>query len=64
MNMLLKIIWGCRYLIKYAPETDKKLIYLSQQYLSTQYLDENGRFGYIDKQRWDSFYNFGYMRIS
>lgn len=47
-------------LIKNAPETDKELIYLSQEFLSTQYLDEQGRFGYIDQKRWDSFYSWLY----
>lgn len=47
-------------LIKNAPETDKELIYMSQEYLSTQYLDENGKFGYIDKERWDNFYTWLY----
>ncbi|MSN97004.1 ABC transporter substrate-binding protein [Campylobacter sp. FMV-PI01] len=46
--------------IKNAPETDKNLIYLSQEFISTQYLDENGKFGYIDKKRWDDFYNWLY----
>lgn len=47
-------------LIKYAPETDENLIRESQKYLSKYYLSENGKFGYIDIDRWNRFYAFLY----
>ncbi len=45
-------------LLKAAPELDPKLVYASQNYLSKQYLDENGEWGRIDPTRWNRFYSW------
>ncbi len=34
------------------------LVYASQEYLSTQYIDDAASWGYIDPERWDSFYTW------
>lgn len=43
-------------LIKNAPETDKDIIYASQEHLSTQYFSE--KWGYIDEERWNAFFDW------
>lgn len=45
-------------LCKQVPELDHKLVELSQEYLSSQYLDTDGNFGKIDKDRWNRFYKW------
>lgn len=41
-----------------VPELDKELVTKSQSYLSTQYKAEVSQWGYIDKDRWNAFYNW------
>ena len=41
-----------------APELDKNLVLASQEYLKDQYKAEVDRWGYIDPQRWNAFYNW------
>lgn len=41
-----------------APELDKDLVLASQEYLKDQYKAEVDRWGYIDPQRWNDFYNW------
>lgn len=47
-------------LIKYAPELEnkKEFIINSQKYLSTQYASDKEKWGYIDANRWNGFYNW------
>ncbi|MCM1272812.1 MAG: ABC transporter substrate-binding protein [Clostridium sp.] len=45
-------------LLEYAPELDADMVKASQQYLSKQYVAEAKYWGIIDKDRWDSFYNW------
>lgn len=45
-------------LLKYAPEIDSKLANASQEYLSTCYIDKDIPWGYIDSERWKSFYRW------
>ena len=45
-------------LVKEVPETDSKLAQASQKWISKQYKAEESRWGYIDPQRWNSFYNW------
>lgn len=45
-------------LLKAAPELDKTLVMESQKWLADQYKAEVQQWGYIDKERWDSFYNW------
>lgn len=41
-----------------APELDKELVVASQQYLADQYQSDAPYWGYIDTERWNSFYNW------
>lgn len=41
-----------------APELDEELVLASQEYLKDQYLAEVDRWGYIDPNRWNAFYNW------
>lgn len=43
-------------LLKAAPELDKELVMASQQYLAGKYQDDADIWGYIDPDRWNSFY--------
>ncbi len=47
-------------LIKHAPELkdSKEFVYLSQQYLSSQYASSPQLWGKIDQNRWQNFYNW------
>ena len=45
-------------LLKNAPELDEALVKASQQYLSKEYKSEVTRWGYIDPERWNAFYNW------
>lgn len=49
-------------LIKYAPELEdsKAFVYLSQEYLSKNYASDASKWGLIDKNRWQRFYNWLY----
>ena len=47
-------------LLKYAPELDSELVKASQEYLSKQYKSDVERWGYIDPERWNSFYTWVY----
>lgn len=47
-------------LLKHAPETNKELVYASQEYLSPYYLDETGDWGRFDYGRWDRFFTWVY----
>ena len=41
-----------------APELDPELVKASQEYLADQYKAEVEQWGYIDPQRWNSFYQW------
>lgn len=41
-----------------APELDKEMVQASQEYISGQYKAEEDRWGYIDPERWNAFYNW------
>lgn len=45
-------------LLQAAPELDEKLVKKSQSYLSHEYKAEVEKWGYIDPQRWNAFYNW------
>jgi len=45
-------------LCKAAPELSPELVIASQKWISTQYKAEVARWGYIDQDRWNSFYNW------
>lgn len=45
-------------LIKHAPEVNKELAKASQQYMSGQYLAEDGSWGRFDYVRWDRFFTW------
>lgn len=45
-------------LVKQVPELDHDLVVLSQKYLASEYLDDNGEFGTIDATRWNNFYKW------
>lgn len=41
-----------------APEFDQELVKASQEYLKDQYIADADRWGYIDPDRWNLFYNW------
>ena len=41
-----------------APELDQELVKASQEYLKDQYIADADRWGYIDPDRWNLFYNW------
>lgn len=43
-----------------ALQGSKDLVYKSQEWISEEYLDENGKWGTIDDNRWNSFYTWLY----
>lgn len=43
-----------------ALEGSKDLVYASQEWISKEYLDENGKWGSIDANRWNVFYKWLY----
>ncbi len=45
-------------LLKNAPELDRELVIASQKYLSKEYKADVERWGYMDPQRWNAFYNW------
>ena len=45
-------------LCKAAPELDKELVLASQKWLQDKYKAEVEQWGYIDRKRWDAFYNW------
>ncbi|MBS4749616.1 ABC transporter substrate-binding protein [Carnobacteriaceae bacterium zg-ZUI78] len=45
-------------LLKAAPELDEKLVKESQKFLSTKYIDNGHKWGYIDSKRWNAFYQW------
>ena len=45
-------------LCKTNPELDEELVKASQKYLSEQYQAEAEKWGYIDAERWNNFYNW------
>ena len=45
-------------LLKNAPELDRELVLASQAYLSKEYLSDAERWGYMDPERWNKFYNW------
>lgn len=45
-------------LLKAAPELDEKLVRASQEYLSTQYIDDAASWGVIDSKRWNAYYSW------
>lgn len=45
-------------LLKAAPELDEKLVKASQEYLSTQYIDDAESWGRIEPDRWNGYYNW------
>lgn len=49
---------AAQILCEYAPEIDLKLAKASQAYLADQYKAEAPRWGVIDKERWEAFYQW------
>ncbi|HBI62133.1 MAG TPA: nitrate ABC transporter substrate-binding protein, partial [Lachnospiraceae bacterium] len=45
-------------LLKAVPELDVELVQKSQEYVSRQYLAEADRWGTIDGERWNAYYNW------
>lgn len=45
-------------LIEANPELDRELVVESQKWLVDQYKAEESRWGYIDSERWDGFFNW------
>lgn len=45
-------------LLKAVPELDEELVQASQEWISKQYKAEVERWGYIDPNRWDAFYDW------
>lgn len=45
-------------LCKIVPELDKDMVKASQDYLSKQYITDEGSFGEINPERWNRFYNW------
>ena len=45
-----------------VPELDEKLVLESQKWLADQYKAEVKQWGYIDQKRWDSFYNWLFVK--
>ena len=43
-----------------ALKGSKDLVYASQEWISNEYLDENGKWGRIDANRWNTFYKWLY----
>ncbi len=41
-----------------APELDQEMVVKSQEYMAGQYKAEASRWGYIDPERWNAFYNW------
>lgn len=50
-------------LMKHAPELKEQedFILASQAWVSEQYAETPGKWGYIDEERWDTFYNWLYV---
>ncbi|HHT78897.1 MAG TPA: ABC transporter substrate-binding protein [Actinobacteria bacterium] len=42
-------------LLKNAPELDREIVLKSQQYLSSRYMPENGKWGYMEEEIWKNF---------
>lgn len=53
---------SAKILHKYAPEYDINMLIESQKYLANEYKSEVERWGYIDPNRWNSFYNWVYEK--
>lgn len=51
---------AAKILVEAVPELDPELIKESQNWLKDQYKAEVTRWGYIDQERWDRFYNWLY----
>ena len=51
---------AAQILLKAAPELDEELVKRSQNWLKDQYKADVERWGYIDQNRWDAFYNWLY----
>ncbi len=45
-------------LLKAAPELDPELVKASQEYMAEQYIADAPKWGYIDPERWNAFYNW------
>ncbi len=49
-------------LLKAAPELDEKVVKASAEFMAKQYVDENGKWGNIDPERWENFYGWLYEK--
>ena len=49
---------AAKILVKNAPEVDEKLVIASQKWLADKYQADAASWGIIDKNRWDTFYNW------
>ncbi len=47
---------SAKILLNHAPELDEDIVLASQVYLAQQYKAQVSQWGYIDQERWDSFY--------
>lgn len=45
-------------LIKHCPELSRELVTKSQEWINSQYFDENGDWGKIDSARWERYYKW------
>lgn len=45
-------------LVKAAPELDKDIVLASQKYLADQYIADGKKWGYIESDRWNAFYQW------
>ena len=53
---------SAKILYKYVPEYDLNMLIESQKYLANEYKAEISQWGYIDKERWNNFYNWAYEK--
>ena len=52
---------SAKILVAAAPELDAELVQASQAYLSKEYIADAPRWGYIDAERWNDFYDWLYV---
>lgn len=51
---------ACQILLDNAPELDENLVRESQHYINTQYIADAEKFGVINSERWNKFYDWLY----
>lgn len=53
---------AAKILNKYVPEYELDMLIESQRYLANEYKSEVERWGYIDRDRWNNFYDWAYNK--